>query len=128
MTVTITMKKIYVEQIRIILLQSIEVSFRLNLYQSYKEEFRKSNEFFSTNQPDYETFLRELRESLKVILNNINKVNLFNFFPLEELILGETNEELMPYFILFWEGFFPDENWNDDNYKDISFELDDKEF
>lgn len=125
---TITMKKIYVEQIRIILLQSIEASFNINSYQSYKEEFKRSNEFFSTNEPDYKAFLQQLRESLKIILNNINKVNLFNFFPVEELIPGMNNEELKPYFILLWESFFPDENWENKNYEDISFELNYKEF
>ncbi|MCX8523896.1 hypothetical protein OF897_08155 [Chryseobacterium formosus] len=39
-----------------------------------------------------------------------------------------NNEELKPYFILLWESFFADENWEDKNYEDILFELDYKEF
>lgn len=122
------MKKILVKQIQIILLQSIEASFKADLYQSYKEEFKESRDFFSINQPNYEMFLKDLRESLKVILNNTSKIELLKFFPQEDLAPAISNEELIPYFILLWSSFFSDENWIDEYYQEVSFEMDDKEF
>lgn len=122
------MKKIFVKQIQIILLQSIEASFKADLYQSYKKEFKESRDFFSINQPNYEMFLKDLRESLKVILNNTNKIELLKFFPQEDLAPAISNEELIPYFILLWSSFFSDENWIDEYYQGVSFEMDDKEF
>ncbi|WP_411812459.1 hypothetical protein ACLB9Y_04900 [Chryseobacterium scophthalmum] len=122
------MKKIFVKQIQIILLQSIEASFKADLYQSYKEEFKESRDFFSINQPNYEMFLKDLRESLKVILNNTSKIELLKFFPQEDLAPAISNEELIPYFILLWSSFFSDENWIDEYYQEVSFEMDDKEF
>lgn len=122
------MKKIFVKQIQIILLQSIEASFKADLYQSYKEEFKESRDFFSINQPNYEMFLKDLRESLKVILNNTSKIELLKFFPQEDLAPAISNEELIPYFILLWSSFFSDENWIDEYYQEVTFEMDDKEF
>ncbi|WP_345766114.1 hypothetical protein [Chryseobacterium endophyticum] len=122
------MKKIFVKQIQIILLQSIEASFKADLYQSYKEELKESRNFFSINQPNYEMFLKDLKESLKVILNNTSKIELLSFFPQEDLAPGISNEELIPYFMLLWSSFFSNENWKDEDYKDISFEMDYKEF
>lgn len=122
------MKKVFAKQINIILLQSIEASFKADLYESYKEEFKETRKFFSTNQPNYEMFLKELNESLKVILNNASKIELLKFFPQEDLAPGINNEELAPYFILLWSSFFPYENWKDDDYQEVPFEMDDKEF
>ncbi|WP_378106220.1 hypothetical protein [Chryseobacterium sp. sg2396] len=122
------MKKIFVKQIQIILLQSIEASFKADLYQSYKEELKESRNFFSINQPNYEMFLKDLKESLKVILNNTSKIELLSFFPQEDLAPGISNEELIQYFMLLWSSFFSNENWKDEDYKDISFEMDYKEF
>jgi len=122
------MKKVFAKQINIILLQSIEASFKTDLYQSHKEEFKESREFFSINQPNYEIFLKELKESLKVILNNTSKIELLKFFPQEDLAPGISNDELVPYFILLWSSFFPNENWEDEDYINASFEMDYKEF
>ncbi len=122
------MKKIFAKQIQIILLQSIEASFKADLYQSYREEFEKTRTFFSVNEPDYEMFSKQLKESLKIILNNTDKINLLRFFTEEDLAPGIDNQELVPYFILLWNSFFPVENWQDNNFRNIPFETDDKEF
>lgn len=63
-----------------------------------------------------------------MILNNTSKIELLSFFPQEDLAPGISNEELIPYFMLLWSSFFSNENWKDEDYKDISFEMDYKEF
>ncbi|MCX8523898.1 hypothetical protein OF897_08165 [Chryseobacterium formosus] len=65
-----------------------------------------------------------MKESLKITLNNLEKVELFQFFFVEDFAPSDDNEDLKEIFILMWNVFFPNEKWLDENYKDISFEID----
>jgi len=121
------MKTLYYNYIEYVIGQAADAAFAKDLYEGYRIRFIDIKEILvmiMLQNKDLDVFFERLRESLKITLNNLEKVELFQFYFIEDLAPSDENEGLQDVFFLMWDIFFPDENWQDENYKNISFEID----
>ena len=117
------MKTIYFNYIEYIIGQAVDAIFEQDFYHAYKVRFAEIKEDVITDK-DSDIFFQRLRESLKITLNNLERIKLFDFFFIEDLAPSDKNEDLKEIFFLMWRMFFPQENWQDESYKNVSFEID----
>lgn len=117
------MKTIYFTYIEYLISQAVDAVFENDLYSAYKRRFSEIKEDVM-KEKDSLLFFQRLKDSLKITLNNLDKISLFQFFFMDELAPSDENENLKEIFFLMWKVFFPNENWQDENYKEIFFEID----
>lgn len=117
------MKTIYFSDIQYVIGQAVDAVFEKDLYHAYNIRFNEIKEEIM-GRNDRDLFFQRFRESLKITLNNLEKVSLFQFFFIEDLAPSDKNEELQEIFFLMWNIFFPGESWQDESYQGISFETD----
>jgi len=120
------MKTVYFNYIEYVIGQAVDAIFEKDLYDAYKVRFNEIKE--SVLKQNINLFFQRLRESLKITLNNLEKISLFEFFFVEDFAPSDENEDLKEIFFLMWEVFFPNENWQDENYQGVFFEIDDERY
>jgi hypothetical protein len=103
-----------------VVFQAVDAVFMQDFHIAYRIRFEDIRRDVSM-APDPELFFHRLKESLKITLNNLERLELFRFYVLiDELAPGVKNQELQDVFFLMWQIFFPDESWQDENYRVIS--------
>ncbi|WP_153393847.1 hypothetical protein [Chryseobacterium vaccae] len=99
------MKIIYFKDIQYVISQASDASFERDLYRAYNIRFNEIKEEIMGIK-DHDLFFQRFRESLKITLNNLEKVSLFQFFFLEDLAPSDKNEGLQEIFFMIWNIFF----------------------
>jgi len=121
------MKTIYFKDIQCVINHASIASFERDFYNAYNIRFNEVKEMI-LGIKDHDLFFQRLRESMKITLNNLEKVSLFQFFFIEDLAPSDKNEGLQEIFFMMWNIFFPGESWQDESYQGISFETDYEEY
>lgn len=118
-------KTIYNNIIQGVILQSVDAMLERDFYEGYNKFYLETRNHISKSYENHNEVFTKLKESLKIILGNLDTIELFTFYSWnDEMAPGMTNEELLPYFTLMWDVFFPNEEKDDPEYKNIDYEID----
>jgi hypothetical protein len=98
------MKIIYYNYIEYVIGQAVDAIFAKDFFDAYKIRFNGIKE--SVTEKYLDVFFLRLKESIKITLNNLEKVELFQFFFVEDFAPSDDNEDLKEIFILVWDFFF----------------------
>ncbi len=120
------MKTIYFKDIQFVISQASDASLERDFYRAYNIRFNEVKELIGIKDADL--FFQRFRESMKITLNNLEKVSLFQFFFIEDLAPSDKNEGLQEIFLMMWNIFFPGESWQDESYEGIPFQMDYEDF
>ncbi|VXC58538.1 conserved hypothetical protein [Chryseobacterium sp. 8AT] len=101
---SIEMKIIYYNYVEYVIGQAIDAIFAKDLYDAYKARFNEIKD--SVIEKDLDNFFQMLKESLKITLNNLEKVELFQFFSWKILLQAMIMKTLKKYLFLCGMFFF----------------------